>query len=182
MLDIGAWGVVVPMVNSRAECEAAVQHTRYHPIGNRSVGGQLHAPNFDTDPATYYEQANDEILLIVMIEHVDGVKNLDAILSVPGIDGVFIGPNDLHKSMGQKPAFDSAYPPFVEALKAVRETAKKYGIASGIHVPDVESAKRRAAEGFQFIAVASELGMMLAKARENTAALNLKPTGATAKY
>ena len=182
VLDIGAWGVVVPMVNSRAECEAAVQHTRYHPIGNRSVGGQLHAPNFDTDPATYYEQANDEILLIVMIEHVEGVKNLDAILSVPGIDGVFIGPNDLHKSMGQKPSFDSAYPPFVEALKAVRETAKKYGIASGIHVPDVESAKRRAAEGFQFIAVASELGMMLAKARENTAALSLKPTGATAKY
>ncbi|MBM3872031.1 MAG: 2-dehydro-3-deoxyglucarate aldolase, partial [Verrucomicrobia bacterium] len=97
-------------------------------------------------------------------------------------DAVFIGPNDLHKSMGQKPSFDSGYQPFVDALKAVRETAKKYGIASGIHVPDVESAKRRAAEGFQFIAVASELGMMLAKARENIAILGLKPTGATAKY
>ena len=99
-------GVVVPMVNSRAECEEAVQHTRYHPIGNRSVGGQLHAPNFGTDPATYYEKANDEILLVVMVEHVKGVENLDAILSVPGIDAVFIGPNDLHKSMGQKPSFD----------------------------------------------------------------------------
>ena len=182
VLDLGAWGVVVPMVNSRAECEEAVQSTRYHPIGNRSVGGQLHAPNFDTDPATYFEKANDEILLMVMIEHVKGVANLDAILSVPGIDGVFIGPNDLHKSMGRKPSFDSDYAPFVDALKAVRETAKKYGIAPGIHVPDVESAKRRAAEGFQFIAVASELGMMLAKARENSAALGLKPGGAAAKY
>jgi 4-hydroxy-2-oxoheptanedioate aldolase len=182
VLDLGAWGVVVPMVNSRAECEAAVQHTRYHPIGNRSVGGQLHAPSFGTDPATYFEKANDEILLIVMIEHVEGVKNLDAILSVPGIDGVFIGPNDLHKSMGQKPSFDSDYGPFVDALKAVRETAKKYGIASGIHVPDVQSAKRRAEEGFQFIAVASELGMMLAKAKENAAALGLNSRVQTAKY
>ena len=75
VLDLGAWGVVVPMVNSRAECEEAVQHTRYHPIGNRSVGGQLHAPNFGTDPATYYEKANDEILLVVMVEHVKDRKS-----------------------------------------------------------------------------------------------------------
>jgi 4-hydroxy-2-oxoheptanedioate aldolase len=180
-LDLGAWGVIVPMVNSRAEAEAAVEHTRYHPRGNRSVGGQLHAISFGTDPATYYERANDEVLLVVMAEHVKGIENLDAILSVPGIDAVFIGPNDLHKSMGLKPSFESDHPQFVQALEHVRATAKKYGIAPGIHVADAAAALRRQKEGFQFIACASDIGMLLSKGREVAATLGLgkdKPAGA----
>ena len=182
VLDTGAWGVVVPMVNSRAEAELVVRSARYMPLGDRSVGGALHAANFDTDPATYYERANDEVLVIVMIEHVTGVEKADEILSVPGIDACFIGPNDLHKSMNKKPAFESDDPQFVGALKHVRETAKKYGIASGIHVIDAASAKRRVAEGFQFIAITSEAGMMLAKAREVVGALGLGGGREGAKY
>ena len=180
-LDSGAWGVIVPMVNSKAEAEAVVENARYNPLGNRSVGGQLHAISFGADPASYYEKANDEVLVIVMAEHVKAIENLDDILSVPGIDAVFIGPNDLHKSMGLKPSFESDHPQFVQALEHVRKTATKYGIAPGIHVADAAAAQRRRDEGFQFIAVASDIGLLLAKGREVASALGLgkdKPAGA----
>jgi 4-hydroxy-2-oxoheptanedioate aldolase len=173
VLDTGAWGIVVPMVNSRAEAEAAVAAARYAPRGTRSIGGQLHAVNFDTDPATYYARANDEILVVVMIEHVRAVEAADEILSVPGIDVVFIGPNDLHHSMGKPPAFESDDPAFTQALAHVLKLARKHGVAPGLHVADSAAAQRRLAEGFQFIAVASEAGMMLSKAQEISRSLGL---------
>ncbi len=183
VLDNGAWGVIVPMVNSRAEAEAAVVNTRYNPIGNRSIGGQLHAASFGTDAATYYERANEEILLVLMIEHVKGVEAADDILSVPGVDAVFIGPNDLMNSMGKKPTFNSDDGEFSQAVEHVLKTAKAHGVAPGIHVPDAETAHRRREEGFQFIAITSEVGMMLAKASDTVKTLGLgqdKP--AVAKY
>ena len=182
VLDIGAWGVIVPMVNSRVEAEAVVEGARYFPLGNRSVGGYLHGVSFDTDPATYYEHANDEILVVVMMEHVKAVERADEILSVPGIDAVFIGPNDLHKSMGKKPAFDSDDPEFTNAVAHVLKTATKHGVAAGIHVIDVPGAQQRLAEGFQFISIASEVGMMLNKAREITGALGIGSGKLVAKY
>jgi 4-hydroxy-2-oxoheptanedioate aldolase len=182
VLDNGAWGVVVPMVNSRAQAEAAVAAARYQPLGQRSVGGHLHAASFDADPATYYARANDEILLVVMIEHVRAVENAEAILSVPGVDAFFIGPNDLTNSMGRKPVFESDDPEFVQALRHLLEVGRKYGVASGIHVADAAAAARRRAEGFQMIAIASEAGLMLAKAREALAALGLGAGTLAAKY
>ena len=182
MLDTGAWGIIVPMIKSRAEVEAAVRATRYAPLGERSIGGQLHAASFDTDPATYYKRANDEILLIIMIEHVAAVENIEAILSVPGIDGYFIGPNDLHNSMGKPPAFESDDQEFCDALLHVRAVAKKLGIPSGIHVADANAAKRRIDEGYQFIAVTSETGMMLTKAKQITGELGIGANRAVAKY
>jgi 4-hydroxy-2-oxoheptanedioate aldolase len=182
VLDTGAWGIVVPMINSRSEAEAVVDAARYQPKGNRSVGGQLHAANFGTDPATYYDRANDEILVVIMAEHIKAIEDADKILSVPGVDAVFIGPNDLHNSMGQKPVFESDHKEFVDAVQHILKTAKKYGVAAGIHVVDAAAAKRRRDEGFQFIAVASESGMMLAKAREITMALGIGAGQTVAKY
>ncbi len=183
VLDTGAWGVVVPMVNSRAEAEAAVGGARYAPQGFRSVGGQLHAANFDTDPATYYARANDEILVVLMAEHITAIEKADEILSVPGIDVVFIGPNDLSKSMGMKPIFDSDHPEFVGAVNHIYQTARKHGVAPGIHVADVAGAKRRLAEGFQFIAISSEAGMMIGKAAEALDQLGLGvPAKQVVKY
>ena len=182
VLDTGAWGIVVPMVNSRAEAEAVVKAARYRPIGERSIGGSLHAANFGTDASTYYAKANDEILVIVMAEHVDAVANIDAILSVPGIDAVFVGPNDLHASMSLSPMFDSDNAQFNDALKKILASAKRHGIAAGIHVVDAAQAQRRIAEGWQFIAVASEAGFMLAKAGEFTKALGLGKGAVAAKY
>src|SRR5215510_11680844 len=115
VLDTGAWGIVVPMVNSRAEAEAAVAAARYAPLGARSIGGQMHAANFDTDPATYYTRANEEILVVLMIEHIKAIEAADEILSVPGVDVAFIGPNDLHNSMGKKPLFESNDKMFTDA-------------------------------------------------------------------
>src|SRR5690349_8034525 len=164
VLDNGAFGVIVPLVNTRAEAEAAVAAARFAPLGARSIGGQLHAANFDTDPATYYARANEEILVVLMIEHVKGVEAAEAIISVPGVDVVFIGPNDLHNSMGKKPVFESDDKQFTDAVRHVLKTAQKHGVAPGIHVLDAAAAQRRIAEGFQFIAITSEAGMMLAKA------------------
>jgi 4-hydroxy-2-oxoheptanedioate aldolase len=182
VLDNGAWGVIVPMVNSRAAAESAVQDSRYAPLGVRSVGGQLHAPNFDTDPGTYYQRANDEILVVLMAEHVKSIEALEDIAKVPGIDAFFIGPNDLCSSMGLKPGFDSDDPGFQRALRHVVDTARKHGIAPGIHVADAAMAQRRIAEGFRFIAVASEAGFMLAKASETAKTLELKAKGPVARY
>jgi 4-hydroxy-2-oxoheptanedioate aldolase len=131
----------------------------------------LHSTNFDTDPATYYARANDEILVVVMIEHVKGVESAEEILSVPGIDVVFIGPNDLLNSMGRPPAFHSDEPAFTASVDHVRLTARKHGVASGIHVLDAAAARRRIDEGFQFIAIGSEAGFMLSKAAEIVGAL-----------
>src|SRR5437660_11789717 len=104
------------MVNTRAEAEAVVAAARYAPIAARTIGGQLHAANFETDPATYYAKANDEILVIVMAEHVKAIENAEEIFSVPGIDAVFVGPNDLHNSMGKPPCFERDVPQSVNAL------------------------------------------------------------------
>jgi 4-hydroxy-2-oxoheptanedioate aldolase len=182
VLDNGGWGVVVPMVNTREEAQAAVAATRYAPLGDRSVGGLLHAANFDTDPATYYEKANDEVLLIVQMEHVKAIENAEEILSVPGIDAFFIGPNDLLSSMGKKPMFDTDDPQFVHALKHLIEVGKKHGVAPGIHAADAAMVKKRVDQGFQFVAVASEAGMMLSKAGEIAKSLGLGAGKTVAKY
>jgi 4-hydroxy-2-oxoheptanedioate aldolase len=181
-LDVGAWGIIVPMVNSRAEAEAVVEAARYRPVGRRSIGGSLHAANFSTDASTYYAKANDEILVVVMTEHVDAVEHADEIMSVPGIDAVFIGPNDLHASMNQPPNFDSDFPQFNQAVSHILKTAQKHQLAAGIHVVDAAQAQRRIKEGFQFIAVASEAGMMMAKAKEITTTLGIGSGQAVAKY
>ena len=181
VLDTGAWGIVVPMVNSRSEAEAAVSAARFAPLGTRSIGGQIHAANFDTDPATYYARANDEILVVLMAEHIQAIEAAEDIISVPGIDVIFIGPNDLHNSMGKPPCFESEHKEFVDAVQHILKTARKYGVAPGIHVVDAAAAQRRIAEGFQFVAVASETGMMMAKAAETARALGLSGKG-VAKY
>ncbi len=183
VLDTGAWGVIVPMVNSRAEAEAVVAAARFPPLGRRSVGGQLNSASFGADQATYRRAANDEILVIVMIEHVAAVADAEAIITTPGIDAIFIGPNDLLNSMGQMPAFESDNPEFAGAVARVRELCQRHRVPVGIHVISPEAAKRRAAEGFQFIALGSDAGFMLGKAHEITRALGLaKSTGATVKY
>ncbi len=182
VLDNGGWGVVVPMVCSRAEAESAVENTFYGPLGDRSVGGMLHAVNFGAEPAEYYEKANDEVLLVVQLEHIRAIEKADEILSVPGIDAFFVGPNDLLKSMGRKPTWDSDDQTFLDALDHLKATAKQYGVASGIHVASADFVTRRIEEGFQFIAVASEAGMMLSKAQEIARSLQLGSGKTVGKY
>src|SRR5271170_5317749 len=88
VLDNGAHGIVVPMVNSRAEAEAAVSAALYPPVGTRSVGGSVHALNFQATPAEYFARANNELLIVLQCEHIQCVENADAVFSVPGIDAI----------------------------------------------------------------------------------------------
>jgi len=165
VLDCGAHGIVVPMVNTRAEAEAAVAAAKYPPTGIRSVGGVLHAMNFGTDAATYYSRANDEILVVVQAESPQGVANADEILSVPGVDAVFIGPNDLLSMMGQTPKMENDSREFVDALAHIVKTANKYGVAPGIHTANHEACNRRMGEGFRFMAIASDARFVVAGAQ-----------------
>src|SRR5205807_2157051 len=102
VLDNGGHGIVVPMVNSREEAEHAVAACLYPPRGNRSVGGSVHALNFGTDANDYYAHVDDEVLIILQCEHIKAVEDADKIFSVPGIDAIFVGPNDLAASMRGK--------------------------------------------------------------------------------
>jgi 4-hydroxy-2-oxoheptanedioate aldolase len=162
VLDCGAQGIVVPMVNTRAEAEAAVAAAKYPPQGIRSVGGMLHALNFATDPATYYARANEEILVVVQAESPEGVANADEILSVEGVDAVFIGPNDLLCQMGHTPGMESDEPQFIGALQRICSVAHENGVAPGIHTANHEACNRRVAQGFRFMAVASDARFMVA--------------------
>ncbi|MCI0699472.1 MAG: aldolase/citrate lyase family protein [Planctomycetia bacterium] len=182
VLDNGGFGVVVPMVITRQEAQDAVSACLYPPHGTRSVGGSVHALNFNATPADYYAKANDELLIVLQCEHIDAVRNFDSVYSVPGVDAVFVGPNDLAASMrtpdGKPPAPDV----FKQALGDILAGCKRIGVPAGIHTFSIEEAKSRIAEGWQFIAVNSELKFMTETAKKVTDALNLGKGGDLAKY
>lgn len=182
VLDNGGFGVVVPMVTTRQESLDAVAACLYPPAGTRSVGGSVHALNFGANPAQYYAKANDEILIVLQCEHIDAVRNFDEVYSVPGVDCVFVGPNDLAASMrtpdGKPPSPDA----FQQALKDILAGCKRLGIAPGIHTFSAEEAKQRIAEGWQFIAVNSELKFMMDAAKATLDLLGSSRGGDLAKY
>ena len=169
VLDAGAWGVVVPMVKTREEAERAVEAARYYPEGDRSVGGGRAAISFGTTGEHYLRHANNEILVVLQIEHIVGVENADAILSVPGVDACFIGPNDLAASMGigLGVPLESDNPALVEAIFEIRDACKRNGVAPGIHTSGAAGANQRIEEGFQFLALASELKYMLSGLKDD---------------
>jgi 4-hydroxy-2-oxoheptanedioate aldolase len=182
-LDTGAMGVVVPMVNSRAEAEAAVAAMLYPPFGNRSVGGSVHALNFAATGPDYFAHANDEILVVLQCEHIDAVHHADEIFSVPGIDVIFVGPNDLEASMrsadGKPPPAEAT----ADAMKRILTACRKHKVAAGVHCFNVASARQRIDEGWQFIAINSELRMMMDGAAAMIGPiLGEKPVGTGAKY
>jgi len=130
-LDSGAYGIIFPMVNTAAEAEQAVAACKYAPEGRRSVGGSLHALNFGAEPGDYYARANDEILVVVQAEHIQAVENAEAIFAVPGIDAMFVGPNDLMSSLHIAPALESDDPRYIEAVAHLLATARRHGVADG---------------------------------------------------
>ena len=178
VLDNGAHGVVVPMVNSRDEALAAVAATKYPPLGNRSVGGSVHALNFGTSATDYYARANDEVLVVLQCEHIQAVEDADRIFSVPGIDVIFVGPNDLAASMRSKDGKPPSAEATKEALKHILATCKKHKVIPGYHCMSAEEAVMRQEEGWQFLAIQSELKFMLSATAE---ALKKAGGGRTAK-
>ena len=174
VLDAGAWGVVVPMVNSKEEAERAVEATFFPPKGNRSVGGAMTGLRFGTSGSEYLKHADDEVLLVLQIEHIDAVERCDEILGLPGVAACFIGPNDLAASMGigLGVPLESDHPRLVEAFAHVQKTAKSVGVAPGIHTSGASGVKQRIDEGFQFLAMASELKYMVGGLTADLSKLN----------
>jgi 4-hydroxy-2-oxoheptanedioate aldolase len=166
VLDNGAHGIVVPMVNSREEAEAAVSAAKYPPVGTRSVGGSVHAMNFGASAVDYFKHADDEILVVLQCEHIRAVENADAIFSVPGIDAIFVGPNDLAASMRSSDGRPPSAGATAEAMQHILQTCRKNKVAPGLHCMNVEEARHRIDEGWQFVAVESELKMMLRGAED----------------
>jgi 4-hydroxy-2-oxoheptanedioate aldolase len=182
VLDAGAFGIVVPMVDTVEQAQAAIAAAKYPPAGNRSVGGGLHAINFDATAGDYYKFANDNILVVLQTESPAGVDNAEAIYSLPGVDAIFVGPNDLTFQMRGPDGVDPCPAELEAMLQRVLAAGKKVGTPVGLHVQSVDDVNRRIAEGWQFIALGSELKMMLTQAQNFATQLKLKRAGDLARY
>lgn len=171
VLDAGAWGIVVPMVDTPEQARVAIAAAKYPPEGNRSVGGGMHALNFGAETTDYYARANDEILVILQTESPTGVANAESIYALPGCDAVFIGPNDLKFNM-RAPDGNMPSPDEHEAMiQRVVDAGQKVATPTGIHVMSPEDALRRIEQGMQFIAVGSDLRMLTTECRRVMGAL-----------
>jgi 4-hydroxy-2-oxoheptanedioate aldolase len=165
VLDAGAWGVLAPNVRTRQEAERLVAACKYPPAGIRSLGAGRFPLSFKTDPATYFARANDELLLIAQIEHVEAIRNIDAILSVPGLDACYVGPNDLCASMGLAPSLEPPHREFEEAMQTLLSAARRHGVIPGIHCATAETVNRRIAEGWPLVGMLNDQRFLTAAAR-----------------
>ena len=168
ILDAGVYGVICPMINTRAEAEALVRACKYPPRGYRSWGpvrASLYAGG------DYGDHANDDLVVMPMIETAEAVGNLDEILSVAGVDAVYVGPSDLSLSMGLKPRLDQTDAPVVDAQLKIVEACKRHGVVAGIHNATAGYALKMMAAGYQFVTLASDSRFLAAKAAEEVGAV-----------
>jgi 2-keto-3-deoxy-L-rhamnonate aldolase RhmA len=151
-LDAGARGLILPMINSAEEIESAIHHAKYPPKGERGFG-YSRANYFGMDFEGYIAQANETIAIIAQIEHKEAINNLDAILQVPDLDAVFIGPLDLSGSYGKVGQLDS--PEMRDALKRYLESCKKHKKCAGIHIvhPDEVSIRQAIDQGYKMLSL-----------------------------
>lgn len=148
VLDLGVEGIIVPHVNTVEQAKSAVQASYYPPQGNRSVG-LTRASRYGMNP-NYRQEANDQRLLFLQIEHKEGVGNIGEIVQVPGVDGIIIGPYDLSGSYGKPGQIHD--PEVLSAIETVMRVCKQSNKPMGIFAKDVEDAKRYQELGFQLIA------------------------------
>ncbi len=174
-LDAGAWGIVAPMVNTVEEAVLIARAAKHPPLGNRSFGGGRYNASWGATRDEYTKNANNEVAVILMMESPQGINNLEKMIEeceqYGGIDGAFIGPNDLLGQMHKTPAMWTDDPEFVDAVQHVLQTCKKHGKAAGIHCGDAKAVSDRIADGFQWLALASEARFMMHEAALEIAAV-----------
>ncbi len=181
-LDAGAYGIVVPMVQTVEQAQAAIDAAKYPPLGNRSAGGGMHNLNFDCSVEEYFIGANDQTLVILQTESPLGIENANEIYALPGCDAIFIGPNDLKFQMRQA---DGTFPSEEEleaAIQRILAVGRDLRKPIGMHVLNIEQADRRIGQGMQFLAVSSDLGMLNTSARQIGAGLGLTAKADIARY
>ena len=153
VLDAGAQGVIVPMVNSAEEAQRAVSACRYPPVGQRSWGPiRASLGVADYDP----EIGNRRVICAVMVETVAGVEAVESIVEVPGVDAVYVGPNDLTISYGKPPSAGLDDPESKAAIARIGEACYRRGVVAGIHCPDVETALAWRDLGYRMFTVATD--------------------------
>jgi 4-hydroxy-2-oxoheptanedioate aldolase len=167
VLDAGAYGVIIPMVNTPAEAQQAVAACRYAPAGQRSYGPTRAAYYAGAD---YFAHANDEIACIPMIETKQAIEQLDDILSVPGIDAVYVGPADLSITLGLPPAMWHDDERFLNARQAIVDGCKRHNVCAGIHSSS-SIAPKHVEAGFQMITISSDVGSIAAGAARDLRAM-----------
>jgi len=170
-LDAGAYGVICPMVSTREEAQRFIAYTNYAPRGTRSFG-PVRATLYGG--ADYPAQANDTIVRFAMIETTQALDNLEAILSVEGLDAIYIGPSDLSLALGCKPVFDDVDPKAAQAIDHIVERAKAHGVVAGIHNGRPDVARGRIAKGFRFVTVGSDARLLAGGSQELLGAMRAK--------
>jgi len=162
-LDAGAYGVICPMVNTREDAQKLIAWTNYAPKGTRSFGPVRASLYGGADYAT---QANDTVVRFAMIETAQALDNLDAILSVEGLDAIYIGPSDLSLALGCRPVFDDVDPPVAQAIAHILERAQAHGVKAGVHNGRPDVAKARIGMGFRFVTVSSDARILAAGSQD----------------
>jgi len=163
VLDAGAYGVICPMVNTVEEAQALVQYAKYPPHGTRS-NGPIRMVSYGT-ASSYQQTANDEIIILAMIETRTAVANLEAILDVPGLSGVYIGPSDLGFSHGLVPKLDREEPEMLAIFDRVIAECAKRGLYAGIHCGTADYAARAIGMGFRLVTITNDASLMAMAAR-----------------
>ena len=156
-LDAGAYGVICPMINTREDAQKLVAWTHYAPRGTRSFG-PIRASIYGG--ADYAQQANDTIVAFAMIETAQALDNLDDILSVEGLDAIYIGPSDLSLSLGCRPVFDDVDPKAAQAMDHILARAQAHGVMAGVHNGRADVARARVAKGFRFVTLGSDARLL----------------------
>jgi len=157
MLDLGVLGIIAPMINTKEDCEKFVSYCYYPPIGQRSFGPMRAQLIYGSD---YFTNANENILSFAMIETQQAVNNLDEILSVPNLTGVYIGPADMSSSYGMKPKFDVKEDPVFSNIKLIAKKANAKGKIAGIHNGTTQYAKEMIDLGFKLVTISSDFRSM----------------------
>jgi 2-keto-3-deoxy-L-rhamnonate aldolase RhmA len=175
-LDLGVDGIVLPLVRSSDDILRAMDYMLYPPRGSRGLGGER-AQKWGLGVEEYIASANDELILMPMIEHKDAVSAIDDILSIPGLDHFFIGPGDLSSSLGHIGQWDTAET--AAAIAHVLSRAQVHGVTAGIYAIGPDDTRKRVEQGFRIIAIGSDLALMGKQIRSDQEVLGTKLANAT---
>jgi 4-hydroxy-2-oxoheptanedioate aldolase len=175
LLDAGAYGIICPMISSASEARDFAAFCRYPPRGKRSFGparGLLYGGN------DYFKHADDEVLCLAMIETTDGLRNIDRILAVEELDGVYIGPNDLALALGCPPSGEPTDPIVIDAIQAIRDATYKASKIAGIFCSSGEAAATRLEQGFGLVTPGNDVGLLSKAAKAAIGATRRQCAGA----
>lgn len=174
VLDAGSYGVICPMINTPEDAEALVRACKYPPRGFRSFGpirAKYYGGGGTHGGGDYHHFADEETLVIPQIETREAIANLDAILEVPGIAAIYVGPSDLSMALGKEPRKGQSDPEVVEARQTILAAAKRHGIPAGIHTNSTDVAVAMIKEGFQLTSIQSDDRFLMSKAKEEVTAV-----------